>query len=143
MPFNSAGVYTPATGATTAAPGNVIKSAIWNGIFTDLSSALTLLGQQIYNVTDVTATPYDPTLTDTILFVNFNSAVSIVLPLASTRIGYPLVVKDISGAAATGGHNITITAHSGDTIEGSGSTVISTNYGHVKLYPISGEWYIL
>jgi len=45
MPFNSSGVYTPASGATTAFPGQVIASATWNAIFTDISNALTDLAQ--------------------------------------------------------------------------------------------------
>lgn len=39
------GVYTPPTGATNAFSGKVIASAVWNSIFTDLSSALTTLAQ--------------------------------------------------------------------------------------------------
>ena len=42
---NSTGVYTPASGAETAAPGQVLQSAVWNNIFTDLSTALTTIGQ--------------------------------------------------------------------------------------------------
>jgi hypothetical protein len=42
---NSTGAYTPASGATTAAPGQTIASLTWNNIFTDLSTALTQLGE--------------------------------------------------------------------------------------------------
>lgn len=46
MPFNATtGVYTPAAGAETAAPGDLIQSTVWNAIFTDLSTALTEVGQ--------------------------------------------------------------------------------------------------
>ncbi len=45
MPFNTTSwVYSPAVGATNAAPGQLIQSAIWDGIFTDLSGALNQLG---------------------------------------------------------------------------------------------------
>ncbi len=48
MPYNSAtGVYTPAAGALTASAGQVIASATWNSIFTDLSTALTAVGQEV------------------------------------------------------------------------------------------------
>ena len=43
MPFLN-GVYTPPDGAEDAVPGEVIRSATWNTIFTDLSNALTQVG---------------------------------------------------------------------------------------------------
>ena len=49
MGFSTAGVYTPATGATTATPGSVIQSAVWNAIFTDLTTALTQTMGQLMN----------------------------------------------------------------------------------------------
>jgi hypothetical protein len=45
MPFASDGTYTPPNGAENAFAGKTIASATWNSIFTDLSSALTTLGQ--------------------------------------------------------------------------------------------------
>jgi hypothetical protein len=42
MPFTG-NTYTPPIGAENAAPGQVVQSAVWDSIFTDLSSALTLL----------------------------------------------------------------------------------------------------
>lgn len=53
MGFNSAGVYTAASGATTASAGAVIQSAVWNAIFTDLSSALTQTMNQLINTISV------------------------------------------------------------------------------------------
>jgi hypothetical protein len=45
MPFNvSTGVYTAAAGATNAATGQVIQSAVWNSVHTDFQTALTTLG---------------------------------------------------------------------------------------------------
>lgn len=49
MPFNAAGTYTPASGATSATPGQVLQSAVWDAIFTDISSALTTLMTQAIN----------------------------------------------------------------------------------------------
>lgn len=46
MPF-SGNVYTPPTGAENAAPGQVLQSAIWNAIFTDIAAALTQTETQI------------------------------------------------------------------------------------------------
>ncbi len=140
MPFNSAGLYTPAAGATTAAPGDIIRSAVWNAIFTDLSNALTLLGEQLYGATAVTGATYVPVAADALLMVNRAGVVAVNLPLASTRNGFPLAIKDISGAAST--NNITINRNTTDTIEGLTSIVISADWGGYQLIPVSGGWII-
>lgn len=133
-------MYTPASGATTAAPGDIIRSSIWNAIFTDLSDSLTLLGQQLYGTTTVAAASYVPLAADALLLVNNGGAVSIDLPLASARNGYPLAVKDISGAAST--NNITINRNTTDTIEGLTSITINADWGGFYLIPVSGGWII-
>jgi hypothetical protein len=140
MPFNSAGVYTPATGALTAAPGALIQSSIWNGINTDYTAVLTLLGQQLYGSTSVTTTPYVPVATDALLLVNDATPVTINLPTAASRSGYPLAIKDVSGAAQT--NNITINRNGSDTIEGLTSIKITAAYGGWSLFPITGGWII-
>jgi len=140
MPFNSSGVYTPPAGATTAAPGDVIRSAIWNAIFTDISAALTLLGEQLYGTSNVIATPYVPITTDSFLEVNFAGAVTINLPTGVSRNGYPLRIKDVSGAANT--NNITIVPNGAETIDGLASIVISDSYGGYSLIPKSTGWMI-
>lgn len=140
MPFNSAGVYTPAAGATTAVPGALIQSAIWNAIHTDFSNALTLLGEQLYGLTNVGATPYVPIVTDTLLLVNVASAVTINLPTAASRNGYPLAIKDVSGAANT--NNITINKNGSDTIEGFTSIAVTVAWGGYNLFPVTGGWII-
>lgn len=138
MPFNGAGTYTPVSGATTAAPGDVIRSSTWNAIFTDISDALTLLGTQLYGTTTVASTPYAPVATDAMLLVSVAGAVTINLPSAASRSGYPLAIKDISGAAFT--NNITINRDGSDTIEGATSIVISEDWGGWMLYPVTGGW---
>lgn len=138
MPFAATGVYTPASGATTAAAGDVIHSATWNAIFTDITSALTLLGQQLYGTTSVTTATYVPVATDALLLVNRPNIVGINLPTAASRTGYPLGVKDISGAANT--NNITITPNGAETIEALTTLVINVAYGGYILYPVSGGW---
>lgn len=138
MPYNSAGIYTPASGATTAVPGDLIRSSTWNSIFTDISSVLTLLGQQLYGTTSVIVSPYVPVAADAFLLVNKNTAVAINLPTATSRNGYPLAIKDISGAAQT--NNITINRNGSDTIEGLTSIVIDVAYGGYTLYPVTGGW---
>lgn len=141
MPFNAQGVYTPPTGATDAAPGDVIRSATWNSIFQDVSDALTLMGQQVYGSTAVTAASYAPVASDALLFVNRAGAVAINLPSAASRGQYPLTIKDISGAANT--NNITINRNGSDTIDGATSLVIDVGYGTYKLVAITGGWAIV
>lgn len=143
MSFNASGVYTPASGATTATPGAIIASATWNSIFTDLSNALTLLGQQLYGSTaiDNTKSPYAPTTTDTLLLVSTTGAAVVInLPSASSRNGYRLRIKDSGGDAFT--NNITINRNGTDLIEGLTSLTISTNYGGYDLIPVTGGWII-
>jgi len=138
MPFNSGGLYTPASGAESAVPGGLIQSAVWNAIFTDISSALTLLGQQLYGTTMVSTSPYVPVTADTFLQVNKASAVTINLPTASSRNGYPLIIKDVSGVAQT--NVITINPNGADTIEGLTALTIAVAYGGYILYPVTGGW---
>lgn len=59
-----------------------------------------------------------PTILDTVPFVPYN-------------------IKDINGSAAT--KNIIVHAASGETIEGAGTSTISTNYGSLKLRPINAS----
>lgn len=48
MGFNqTTGVYTPAAGALTAAPGQVVQSAVWDAIFTDMTSSFTAAMQAL------------------------------------------------------------------------------------------------
>jgi hypothetical protein len=138
MPFAATGVYTPASGATDAAPGDLIRSATWDAIFVDIAAALTLLGRQLYGSTAVTSTPYIPVAADALLLVNRAGVVAVNLPAASSRSGYPLMVKDASGAAQT--NNITITPNGVETIEGLASLVIDTAYGGFWLFPITNGW---
>lgn len=56
MPFDNAGVYTNAAGATTAVAGDVIRSATWNAIHTDLATALSQLGA-MHAVNNTVTTP--------------------------------------------------------------------------------------
>ncbi len=50
MSYNSNGtVYTPPTGAETAASGNVLQSAVWNAINTDYATAFSKVGLVGFN----------------------------------------------------------------------------------------------
>ena len=63
MPFAANGTYTPASGATTAFPGQVIASATWNSIHTDFSDALTDIGEAIPSLNNV-GTAFNPNTND-------------------------------------------------------------------------------
>lgn len=58
-------------------------------------------------------------------------------------VGEELIIKDVSGAAAT--NNITITVNGGGTINGGGSYVINRNNGYVRIAPddIALDWRVL
>ena len=46
MPFSNF-TFTNVSGATTAAPGQTVQSAVWNNIHTDYATALTMLMSQL------------------------------------------------------------------------------------------------
>lgn len=138
MPYAATGVYTPPTGAENAAPGQVIRSATWNSIFTDLATALTQVGEQTWiqtpRVISVTGS-FSIALTDSVVFVNV-PAPSIALPLASAKL-FP--VKLIGGSGTVFGSNHAVVVPSpGDSINGVSFYTLSTNYGIATFYPIPG-----
>lgn len=98
------------------------------------------MGQQLYGTTTIVSTPYVPLADDSFILVSFAGAVTINLPSAASRSGYPLVIKDISGAAGT--NNITINRDGTDTIEGATSIAINTDWGGWHLVPVSGGWVV-
>lgn len=81
MAFSS-GVYTPASGATSATGGQTIASATWNGINTDYTTALNQLGQNyaIYTVTvpsiTVSKDNFNPTGVDVATVLRLSSDAS-------------------------------------------------------------------
>ena len=89
--------------------------------------------------------------TDTILLLKKSSsgASTVNLPLAASRGGVPVTVKDLTGDANT--NNITLVPAGSDTIDGfsaaaaaaNGVAVIDVDYAWKTLYPMtSGGWYI-
>ncbi len=74
------------------------------------------------------------------ILVNVAGTVTVNLPAASARSGVPVSIVDIGGHAAA--NNITIVPNGAETIKGSGTLVISSNFGGTTLWPIStGNWY--
>jgi hypothetical protein len=75
---------------------------------------------------------------------------SYTLPLSSTRGGAPILIKDMTGDAAT--NNITIIPATGETIDGlsaaasaaNGIALIDKDYGSRLLFPLTnGGWYVV
>lgn len=94
MPYNTTtGIYTAPTGATNAAPGNVIRSGAWNTIFTDIQTALTQIGPGAFAPADgaafVKVTPFNHTsATDLAVVVPYPPNASLFL-INAARIANP------------------------------------------------------
>lgn len=128
MAFANNGTYTPPEGAEDAFPGKVIASAVWNVIFTDLSAALTVLGQVILRepVVKTTAGPFTIS-TETYIALNKGSpsTTGVTLPAVATRNGQPLRIVDWAGNAG----DITFTPNGVETIEGLATWVLASSGG--------------
>lgn len=87
-----------------------------------------------------TAINYTATSQDWLIGVTDTSASrTITLPPASGLAGKQLVIKDESGAAGT--NNITVDGNASETIDGTLTAVISTNYGALRLYCDGSNWF--
>ena len=144
MPYNtSTGVFTPPNGATNAFPGEIIASATWNAIFTDISTALTQLGQQqiVYQPRVISAPGnFTVALNDRIILVE-EPASTIFLPSAATKVN-PVTI--IGGAGSIfGSHNAVLLPNGGDTIDGLSPVTLTGNYQSITLLPLAGgNWLI-
>lgn len=73
------------------------------------------------------------------ILVNRNGTVTINLPPAAGRLGFPIPVFDIGGFAAA--NNITIVPSGSEKIMGLASISITANYGSYVLEPLqTGGW---
>ena len=89
----------------------------------------------------VTVSAYTIKIDDLLVDVNVSQATTLTLP-KSAPIGTNYMIKDSSGNANT--NNITVSANTGDTIQGSATNVINTNYGLLKLvYDGTNKWLII
>jgi hypothetical protein len=136
MPFDpSTGIYTPPTGAENAAPGQVIRSAIWNTIFTDIATALTAVGQRetIQIPTQPGFGSFTVSAATSVLQIGF-SVPTLFLQPASLMTG-PL--KVMGTAASIFGTNTTVIIASGsDKISGQGTLTLNANFQVATFYPI-------
>jgi hypothetical protein len=136
MPYASNGVYTPPTGAENAAPGQVIRSATWNSIFTDLSTALTQVGQRTWLQSPRSITTngtFTVLTTDNAVFVSAFVG-TILMPAASLMAGPVRIL----GAASTvfGSGTVLVMSTITDKFDNQGTITLATNYQVASFYPI-------
>ena len=123
-----------------------------NGLALNNSSAITFAdgtrqttAAGIVSITPVTGASYLATNQDRFLAVNHAGPgiCAITLPdTAAVPLGTIMYVKDV-GANATA-HNIQISGHGADTIDGSSSVTITQNYnGYNLVYTGNGNWSII
>ena len=144
MSFNRNGVYTPVTGAENATPGEVIRSAIWNSIFTDISTlGLTVLGQAMW-VTNpprtVSSGSFTVLTSDNAVLVTGNSP-TITVP-ASSLVTSPFAIIG-NAASVFGSTNAVVLPSGGDLLSGVGTLTLATNYMVAWFYPITSGGYLV
>jgi hypothetical protein len=94
---------------------------------------------ELYNLTNwpqrrVTVSPITVLSSDYIINCAISSgSPTCNLPAASSRAGVPLVFKDSGGQFSA--YPLTLTATSGDTIDGLASLTLNTNYSRIQLRP--------
>jgi hypothetical protein len=141
MPYDNKGDYTPPAGAESAAPAQVIRSAIWNSIFTDLSAALTTLGNMLYTQNARTiSTPGAVTISATDALVEITVSVSVInLPASSLKLWPVLITGNATGIFSS--NNSVITPNGTDKISGKNTLTLTVDYQNVQLIPLSsGGW---
>ena len=87
MPFDTSGVYTPPSGSEDAAAGQIIRSATWNSIFTDIAAALTQIGENSYVHTAryVSSGNFTVTTTDAVVVVQGSCPTITIFDASASR----------------------------------------------------------
>ena len=93
-------------------------------------------------VTSINVAAYALLITDTILSVSYTAtgACTITIPTAQITNGRRLVIKDAGGLAGT--NNITIATEGAETIDGSATAVINSDYSAINIYSDGTNLYI-
>lgn len=137
-----------ALAASAVQPGDIGSAAAENVTYfaTTAQGALADSAVQpgdIDAVTVVNAATYDLLVTDKILHVTYtvtDPVTSLTLPSAQVVTGRFIVIKDAGGNA--GVNNITIDTEGSETIDGSATLIIVSNYQAVNLYSDGSDWFI-
>ncbi len=125
----------------TGKPFKIRNSSNIDTFLVDFDSGSLTIKGGIINKRTATATSYTVLVTDYIVGVTSTAAArTITLPAAATAtVGKTYIVKDESGAAAT--NNITVQGNAAETIEGTNTKLINTNYGVLRLYTDGTSWF--
>ena len=100
-----------------------------------------LVNRANINYRKITTTSATILVDDLFIEVNVANTVNLTLP-KSPPIGTNFIIKDSSGNAST--NNITVTANTGNTVQGSANTAITSNFGDVKvIYDGTSKWLII
>ena len=84
---------------------------------------------------------YTATLEDYIISVDTTTnAPTITLPTASSATNHVYVIKDEGNA---GSNNIIVDGNASETIDGSTTQTISSNYGSLQIYSNGTSWFII
>lgn len=90
-----------------------------------------------FTVTTATYTVDSGSTADYQIFCNRSGTIAITLPTPTN--GRVLIIKDISGAAAT--NNITISQHASEKIDGANTYVLNFNYESITLTSDGTNWF--
>ena len=108
------------------------------------SGDLTVTKSQTVNTTEVDAATYDLAVDDYILLVSYTSTgavTSLTLPTAQVVNGRIIIIKDTGGNAGT--NNITIDTEGSETIDGSATLVLSTDYESTTIVCDGTNWFTI
>src|SRR5690554_3709889 len=95
------------------------------------------------NATTVAGATYTVLMTDDIIHSTYSAtgAVTITIPTALMAEKKTFTIKDAAGKAGT--NNITIATQGAETIDGSATYVINSDYDSITLYSDGNNWYII
>lgn len=98
----------------------------------------------VANITTATSNPYNVTTNDQYVLVNVVAAgaVTVNLPAGATHVSKTVVIKDRKGAGGTT-TPISVVPNGAETIDGSASYSLSTNYASVTLVFSGTEWSVV
>jgi hypothetical protein len=92
-----------------------------------------------YLITSVADTNYTATSASGVInYTSLTAARTVSLPDATTCKGKEIIIKDSAGAAAT--YNVTLDGNGSQTIDGSATYAINSNYGSVRIKSNGAGW---
>ncbi len=142
MPYDATGTYIQIPGATTAQAGDVIRSATWDNIFTDIGNCLTTVGQRIIQTPRyvTVAGTLQVTAVDSLVVIQASAPI-INIPSCTTRTAPITIVGGAAGIFGT--NNSVVTPVGGETISGLASVTLTGNYQSITLFPLSSGGYLI